>query len=302
MRCVKDGCTFTITLFLILGPSGVFLAFSGTYFILSLGWFGGGAIVALFVWMQACVLANLFRTSFSDPGAIRIPRHPQNIGGAAEGEGGEGRRFVRVSQCDVLVKYCSSCHIWRPPRAAHCSSCGECVLNFDHHCPWVGNCVALRNYASFFRFIMLVSIDCLVSASLCVLHLLLVLTSSSSSSSSTPPLFSLAHAGPISVLIISGIMLLPASSLFFYHLKLSQQGLTTREDFKRSSSESGPGPHRHPEFPIIRALWADRSMPSFSSQDEDDNESAAVDHIDIMGAGVVGPPISENESLLNPDV
>ncbi|XP_051912773.1 uncharacterized protein LOC127595124 [Hippocampus zosterae] len=39
--------------------------------------------------------------------------------------------------------------VFKPERCHHCSTCGRCVLNMDHHCPWINNCIGFHNRKPF---------------------------------------------------------------------------------------------------------------------------------------------------------
>lgn len=55
---------------------------------------------------------------------------------------------------------CRKCNISRPPRCRHCSTCKRCILQFDHHCVWVNNCIGFNNYRTFILTLFYLVVGC----------------------------------------------------------------------------------------------------------------------------------------------
>ncbi|XP_061881141.1 palmitoyltransferase ZDHHC12-B-like isoform X1 [Entelurus aequoreus] len=52
------------------------------------------------------------------------------------------------------LRRCGFCLLQQPMRAKHCQTCKKCVRRFDHHCPWMENCVGERNHRWFLLYLL----------------------------------------------------------------------------------------------------------------------------------------------------
>uniref|UniRef100_A0A8C2Z4J9 Palmitoyltransferase n=1 Tax=Cyclopterus lumpus TaxID=8103 RepID=A0A8C2Z4J9_CYCLU len=150
-----------LTLGLIVVTCGLFFAFDCPFLVEHLTVFIPviGGVLFLFA------VISLLRTSFTDPGILprATPEEAADIEKQIDTSGSSTYRppprtkEILINQQVVKLKYCFTCKMFRPPRTSHCSLCDNCVERFDHHCPWVGNCVGKRNYRFFYSFIISLS-------------------------------------------------------------------------------------------------------------------------------------------------
>lgn len=228
---------FYLTLFLIVGTCSLFFAFECPYLAVHLS----PAIPVFAAVLFLFVMAMLLRTSFSDPGVLprALPDEATFIEmeiEAANGNVPPGQRApprirnVQINSQIVKLKYCYTCKIFRPPRASHCSICDNCVDRFDHHCPWVGNCVGKRNYRYFYLFTLSLSLLTIYIFTFDIVHVAMrsVVSGFLNALKDTP--------GTVVELLVCFFTLWSVVGLTGFHTYLISLNQTTNEDIKGSWS------------------------------------------------------------------
>mmetsp|Transcript_33486 Transcript_33486/g.58668 ORF Transcript_33486/g.58668 Transcript_33486/m.58668 type:complete len:221 (+) Transcript_33486:884-1546(+) len=64
-----------------------------------------------------------------------------------------GTTYLGLYSKHDIANICAECSVYRMPRARHCMCCNRCVEKFDHHCPWINNCIGAKNLGVFYGFL-----------------------------------------------------------------------------------------------------------------------------------------------------
>ena len=133
------------------------------------------------------------------------------------------------------TKVCKTCYIVKPFRSHHCNDCGNCIYNFDHHCPWIGGCVGGRNYVYFFTFLCLFNINNIFIAVFCIIHIIYSYKDIKGEEKIDKWVaINLINLIPtLLTMIFLGLTMFFTVGLNIYHIKLISRGMSTKEEIKK---------------------------------------------------------------------
>jgi len=181
----------------------------------------------------------LFWSGIVDPGYM-LKGHPNDI---RLKNGNQKEKSIRMRSLGYISQYkiCSTCYLIRPLRSTHCNTCNNCVLRFDHHCPWIGTCVGKRNYPIFFIFLCFLNLNQLFAAAICIAHLVLNIKNGSKEAQEQTDLIkkkiiriSIGESIiSLYIFIYICITMIFTTELLIFHIRMVLSNVTTKEELKK---------------------------------------------------------------------
>ncbi|KAK1300893.1 putative S-acyltransferase [Acorus calamus] len=237
-----DARSLLITISLILIPVVIFCVFVARHLLHHFAAYNAGyAVLIVAIVFTLYVLALLLITSAQDPGIVPRASHPPeeefsydpSVTGDIGGRQTPGLQFPRTKEVivngqPVRIKYCDTCMLYRPPRCSHCSICNNCVQRFDHHCPWVGQCIGQRNYRYFFMFVSSSALLCVYVFAMSALYIKFLMDGD------YPTVWKALKHSPASIILMAYcfIAMWFVGGLTGFHLYLIGTNQTTYENFR----------------------------------------------------------------------
>ncbi|CAG9315370.1 unnamed protein product [Blepharisma stoltei] len=142
---------------------------------------------------------------------------------------------------------CPECILKRMPRSRHCQICNKCVEKFDHHCPWINNCIGGKNLGLFYIFLLVTLIFLLWNS---FMQLQILWHSQYSSIIDCPLLIQQILSG-VSAFISLGFFM-PVLLLFTVQTKNICSNTTTNERYSRTARGSLQGYERSDSDTLVK--------------------------------------------------
>lgn len=135
-------------------------------------------------------------------------------------------------------RVCRRCNIRQPNRVKHCYHCDNCVQRFDHHCPWVNQCVGERNYKYFVGFVWTTALLAWFVAYQTGVFWNKMYRQRKSGPAHLKP--NISWAIPV-LTLYCGLIGFCLINLAFYHLFLISRGQTTYEHMRNINTSASKG-------------------------------------------------------------
>uniref|UniRef100_A0A8B9CQX5 Palmitoyltransferase n=1 Tax=Anser brachyrhynchus TaxID=132585 RepID=A0A8B9CQX5_9AVES len=98
----------------------------------------------IFIVLVLCSVLLYFKVSLMDPGFVKSEEEVKNE---------EQSIVIPQVSSSIKMRRCGYCMVKQPMRAKHCQVCQHCVRRYDHHCPWIENCVGEKNHPLFIVYL-----------------------------------------------------------------------------------------------------------------------------------------------------
>lgn len=146
--CQKKRNTYIITVdqkgnpIITVGPEWIFFAFfilfiTGGFSFLLIGYY---KYMQSFIFIPGLIIYLTFIFVYTKL-FITNPGFAENITEKKENE-----TYLYCNVCDIRVN--------KKSKTMHCSKCGMCVEQFNHHCDWIGKCIGKNNLYYFYFLII----------------------------------------------------------------------------------------------------------------------------------------------------
>ena len=221
----------------------------------------------IFLFLLSCFF--LFASAMIDPG-IMLRGH---INDTKKTNDEVKSKSIYIRQLGHISEYkiCDTCHLIRPLRSTHCNTCDNCVIRFDHHCPWIGTCVGMRNYPYFFIYLCFLNLLQIFTGIISIIDIIMKILYNLKDkkdlyNNNKNKIIKMSFCEIIIslyIFIYICITMIFTTGLLIFHIRMVVNNLTTKEELKKFFTNPYGNPYqRSKSFNFLSIIFPKRAKMS----------------------------------------